>query len=127
LGIFGKARTSKHPLEDTLVWAVPLHIKEGREPLPPPLVGAYVKVFCRADSATLAAWAAIQAIEAMGFTVPESPSTVDQMRARDWEDFVSANWPELIDELPTQAEFYESMADNRAVLGPIAGYEASSP
>jgi len=126
MSLFGKSRATVHPLAETVVWAVPLHVKGGAEQLPPPLVGAYVKVFCRGDSATMAAWAAIQAIEAMGYSVPESPKAVDKMRAADYEAFVSANWPELKDGLPSQIEFYDSIADNRAVLGPFAGYETPS-
>lgn len=126
MGLFGRSRSRSHPLADTIVWAVPLHIAGGVERLPPPLVGAHVKVFCRGDNATLAAWAAIQAIEAMGYSVPESPKSVDQMRAFDYEKIVAANWPELKNELPSQAEFYDSMAENRAVLGPIVGYETRS-
>lgn len=126
MGIFSKSRAPSHPLADTVVWSVPLHVKPGAEQLPSPLIGAYVKVFCRGDTATMAAWAAIQAIEAMGYAVPESPTTVDQMRAGDYEALVSANWPELKDGLPSQAEFYQSIADNRAVLGPFAGYETPS-
>ena len=126
MGLFGKSQATSHPLAETVVWAVPLHIKAGVEQLPPPLIGAYVKVFCRGDNPTTAAWAAIQAIEAMGYSVPESPKTVDRMFASDYEGLVSANWPELKDGLPNQAEFYDRIADNRAVLGPFAGYETSS-
>ena len=127
MGIFGKSRAVSHPLAETVVWAVPLHIESGAEPLPPPLIGAHVKVFCRGENATTAAWAAIQAIEAMGYAVPENPTAVDQLRAGDYEALVSANWPELKDGLPSQAEFYEGIADNRVILGPFAGYEHPVP
>ena len=126
MGIFGKSKATAHPLADTTVWLIPLHVKSGAEQLPPPLKGAYVQVFCRGDNATMAAWAAIQAIEAMGYSVPESPQKASQMRAADYGVVVSENWPELAGELPSQAEFYERIAENRAVLGPFGGYETPS-
>jgi len=121
---FGKARRSLHPLADTVVWAVPIHAQPGVEQLPPPLTGAYVQVFCRGDDATMAAWAAMQAIEHMGYSIPQVPTTVNQMRAADYERFVADHWPDLADELPSQAEFYQAMAENRAIFGPFGGYVA---
>jgi hypothetical protein len=112
-----------HPLAETPVWIVPLHIRAGSEQLPAPLIGAYVQVFCRGDDPTTAAWAAIQAAEAMGYSVPESPETVNQMPAADHDAFVSSQWPEQRAALPSQAEFYESMAEYRTVFGPFGGYD----
>jgi hypothetical protein len=126
MGLFGRLKPAPHPLADTVVWSVPLHVKAGAEQLPSPLIGAYVQVFCRGDNATTAAWAAIQAIEAMGYSVPENPTTVSQMRAADYATVVSANWPELKGELPSQGEFYERIADHRIVLGPFGGYDTPS-
>jgi hypothetical protein len=125
MGWFRRTSAEQHPLADTDVWIVPLHVKGGVEPLPPPFDGAYVSAFCRGDNPTLAAWAAIQAIEAMGYSVPESPTSADQIKAADFEKFVSQQWPEVLGELPTQAEFYNLMSESRVVLGPFGAYEAS--
>lgn len=86
------------------------------------MTGAYVKVFCTAPDATIAAWTAIQAIEAMGYSVPDNPNTVEMMPASDYEKFIAAQWPELLKELPTQSELYERIAESRVVLGPFAGF-----
>lgn len=126
MGIFRRSKTTKHPLAETGVWIVPLHVKAGVEQLPAPLIGAYVQVFCRGDNANVAAWAAIQAIESMGYSVPENPSTVHQMPAAQYEFYVSENWPELKMEFPDQAAFYERLAENRAVVGPFAGYDTAN-
>lgn len=123
MGLFRDQNAARRPLADVIVWQVPLHVRAGTSPLPAPLVGAYVQVFCRGENATTAAWAAIQAVEAMGFTVPDSPSSVNQLRAADYEHLVSANWPELRARMPTQDEFYKSLAEHRAIMGPFAGYK----
>ena len=123
MGLFRRSKASLHPLAGTAVWIVPLHIKAGAEQLPAPLIGAYVQVFCRGQDANLAAWAAIQAIETMGFSVHENPTTVHQMPAAQYQDYVSENWPELKASFPGQAEFYERMTENRAVISPFAGYD----
>lgn len=102
---------------------MPLHVKAGVEPLPAPFVGAYVSVFCRGENPAVAAWAAIQAIEAMGYSVPEAPTNVDQMKAADFRNLVSETWPEVAHEMPTQAEFYSRLSEHRAVLGPFGAYE----
>lgn len=59
----------------------------------------------------------------MGFSVPESPKTVNQMPASDYDTFVSSQWPEQRAAMPSQAEFYESMAEYRTVFGPFGGYD----
>ena len=120
--LFGKKETG-HPLAEMPVWIVPLHVRAGAVQLPAPLIGAYVQVFCRGDDPTTAAWAAIQAVEAMGYSVPESPTSVNQMPAADYDTFVSSQWPEQRALMPTQAEFYESMAEYRTVFGPFGGYD----
>lgn len=126
MGLFRRSKTSAHPLAEVAVWIVRLHVKAGVEQLPSPLIGAYVHVFCRGDNATLAAWAAIQAIESMGYSVPENPTTVHQMPASQYETYVSNNWPELKTEFPEQADFYQRISDNRAVIGPFAGYDTAT-
>jgi hypothetical protein len=118
-----RKKESRHPLAEMPVWIVPLHVRAGAEQLPAPLIGAYVQVFCRGDDPTTAAWAAIQAVEAMGYSVPESPTSVDQMPAADYDTFVSSQWPGQRAAMPTQAKFYESMAEYRAVFGPFGGYD----
>ncbi|WP_156351270.1 hypothetical protein [Sphingomonas sp. Leaf25] len=123
--LFGK-KERPHPLADMPVWIVPLDVRAGTEQLPTPLIGAYVQVFCRGDDPSTAAWAAIQAIEAMGYSVPEGPTTVNQMPAADYDMFVSSHWPEQRAAMPSQAEFYESMADYRTVFGPFGGYDTPS-
>lgn len=123
---FGR-KEKQHPLAETPVWIVPLHIRAGSVQLPPPLIGAYVQVFCRADDPTTAAWAAIQATEAMGYSVPENPKTVSQIPAAGYDAFVSSQWPDQRAALPSQAEFYDSMAEYRSVFGPFGGYEAPAP
>lgn len=120
--LFGR-KEQQHPLAETPVWIVPLHVRAGLEQLPPPLIGAYVQVFCRADDPTTAAWAAIQAVVAMGYSVPENPKTVNQMPAADYDSFVSSQWPDQRAELPSQAEFYDRMAEYRSVFGPFGGYD----
>lgn len=62
----------------------------------------------------------------MGYSVPENPTTVHQMPAAQYEVYVSENWPELKMEFPDQATFYERLAENRAVVGPFAGYGTSN-
>jgi hypothetical protein len=119
---FGK-KEILHPLAEMPVWVVPLHVCAGAEQLPAPLIGAYVQVFCRGDDPTTAAWAAIQAVEGMGYSVPENPKTIKQMLAADYEAFVSSQWPEQRAAMPSQAEFYESMGEYRAVFGPFGGYD----
>jgi len=106
----------------TPLWLVPLHVRGGVEPLPASFTGAYVRVFCTAPDANIAAWTAIQAIEAMGYSVPDNPTTVEMMPASDYEQFIAAQWPELVNELPTQSELYERLAENRVVLGPFGAY-----
>jgi hypothetical protein len=121
-----RKKEAPHPLVNMPVWIVPLHVRAGTKQLPTPLIGAYVQIFCRGDDPTTAAWAAIQAVEAMGFSVPDNPSTVNQMPAADYDAFVSAQWPEQRSSMPSQAEFYESMGNHQAVFGPFGGYETSA-
>ncbi len=40
-----------------------------------------------------------------------------------YDTFVSSQWPEQRAAMPTQAEFYESMAEYRTVFGPFGGYD----
>ncbi|WP_156416520.1 MULTISPECIES: hypothetical protein [unclassified Sphingopyxis] len=123
MSIFRRSKPAPNPLAEEPIWLIPLHVKAGAEQLPSPFTGAYVQVFCRGETATTAAWAAIQAIEAMGYSVPENPTSANQCRAADYEAVVAANWPGLKGELPSQAEFYERIADHRVVLGPFGAYE----
>ncbi|MEQ6331834.1 hypothetical protein [Sphingobium sp. MK2] len=125
MGLFRRKKNTSHPLADLDVWIVPLHVKAGAEPLPDRFIGAFVSVLCRADDPNLAAWSAIQAIEAMGYSVPEIPNKVDHMKASDFANLVADQWPDLAHELPSQAEFYAQMAEHKAVLGPFAAYETS--
>jgi hypothetical protein len=118
-----RRKAAAHPMANVPLYAVNLGITAGAEPLPNNFRGAYVTVFCTATEPTLAAWMAIQAIEAMGYSVPENPKQVDMMPAADWEKFVSGQWPEFKNELPTQDEIYLKLADNRVVFGPFAGYD----
>ncbi len=112
-----------HPLAESQLWLVPLHVRSGSEPIPAPMTGAYVTVFCGAPDATVAAWTAIQAIEAMGYSVPENPTEVQMMPASAYEQFVADQWPDLVSELPDQSELYERLSDSRLVIGPFAAYE----
>jgi len=123
---FGKAKRPAHLLAEAIIWAVPIHVRPGTEQLPPPLTGAYVQVFCRGDDATMAVWAAMQAVEHMGYSIPEIPTTANRLRASDYGQFIANSWPDLVDKLPDQAELYEAIAENRAVFGPFGGYEAPS-
>ncbi|MFX4085030.1 hypothetical protein ACKU27_07990 [Sphingobium yanoikuyae] len=125
MGLFRRKKNTPHPLADLDVWIVPLHVKAGAEALPDRFIGAFVSVICRAENPNLAVWSAIQAIEAMGYSVPESPTKVDHMKASDFANLVADNWAGLAHELPSQSEFYARMAEHRAVLGPFAAYEAS--
>lgn len=118
--MFFRRKSADHPLADAPLYAIGLSVRPGTEQFPPPLTGALVTVFCTAPDATAAAWTAIQAIEAMGYSVPGNPSSVHLMRVADWEQFALSTWPGL--ELATQAEVYERIADHRVVLGPFGGF-----
>jgi hypothetical protein len=107
-------------MADANLYAVGLLVRPGAEKLPEPLTGAYVSVFCGGDDPTMAAWAAIQAIEAMGFSVPESPTKVDVMRAAQWAQFAEAQWPGI--NVATQDEVYERLSQHRAIIGPFGGF-----
>ena len=120
---FRRPRSSAHPAAEAPLFAIGLNVKAGTEPLPDSAAGAYVTVFCSAPDATTAAWTCIQAVEAMGYSVPDNPQKADMMQAGDWEAFVNGQWPELVSQLPTQSEVYERLAEHRVIFGPFAAYE----
>jgi hypothetical protein len=110
---------------EATIYGIRLKIRGGPEPLPSPLIGAYVTAFSIAEEPREAVVKSIRAIQAMGYDFEDVLPEGLSMPLSDWARYVREAWPELMGEFPAQGEIAARLADNGVVFSPFAGFDGS--
>lgn len=105
---------------------IPLKIKSGSDPLPSPMVGAYVTAFSIAGDPQVAVKQSVLAIFAMGYDVEEVIPKAMHISLNGWADYVTSAWPEFLDHFPSQKDIAARLANGGVVFSPFAGFDEPS-
>lgn len=119
MGLFGKK------VVETMIHGIRLKICGGPEPLPSPLIGAYVTAFSLAEEPREAVVKGVRAIQAMGYDFEDVLPEGLSMPLSDWARYVGEAWPEFTVEFPTQSEIAARLAEGGVVFSPFAGFGGS--
>lgn len=114
----------KNVVEAT-IHGIRLKIRGGPEPLPSPLIGAYVIAFSIAEEPREAVVKGVRAIQAMGYDFEDVLPEGLSMPLSGWGRYVGEAWPEFTEEFPGQSEIAARLANNGVVFSPFAGFERS--
>lgn len=107
--------------DERRILAIKLELRSGAKRLPEPMAGAIVTAFSFAEGPAEAARMSFQAaldkgtlakVLPDGFSIP-----VHQFRA-----YVEQQWPEFADQMPSQSEIADRLADGEVVFGPLIGF-----
>ncbi|HEX8484638.1 hypothetical protein [Sphingomonas sp.] len=119
MGLFSKK------VVQATIHGIQLKIRGGPEPLPPPLIGAYVTAFSIAEEPREAVVKGVRAIQAMGYDFEDVLPEGLSMPLSDWAKYVGEAWPEFTEEFPAQSEIAARLADNGVVFSPFAGFDSA--
>jgi hypothetical protein len=124
MGLFDGLRRKQTGLDESLrISGIRLKVRSGKEPLPSPLVGAYVTAFTVAEEQQQAVKQAVLAIFAMGYDVEEVLREGLEFPMLDWGAHVAAAWPDFPDHYPTQDQIATKLANGGVVFSPFAGFD----
>lgn len=90
--------------------------------MPATTSGAYVSCYALAGDYVRATKMCIAALSADGMCVEEILQPIKSMPIAEWSTHIFEQWPEQADQMPTQAEFEESMRGGKVVYGPFGAY-----
>ncbi len=107
------------------IHAIRLKIRGDEQPLPAPLVGAYVTAFTIAAEPQEAVTKSVRGIRAMGYDFEDVMSEGLSLPASEWSTYVAQAWPEFVDHFPSQSEIAARLAGDGVVFSPFAGFETS--
>jgi len=126
MGLFDRLRTVNKHDDSLLISGIRLKVRAGANPLPAPLIGAYVTAYTVASDPPEAAKQAVLAIFGMGYDVEEVCREGAEVRMSDWSAHLRSAWPEFPDWFPPQAEIAKSLVSGAVVFSPFAGWEQSA-
>jgi hypothetical protein len=120
MSLFGFGRKDRDPT----IHAIRMKVRAGSQPLPAPLIGAYVTAFSIAAEPREAVVHSVRALHAMGYEFDDILPEGLSMPLSDWGAYVAQAWPDFASEFPSQLEVAARLSDGLVVFSPFAGFES---
>jgi len=130
MGLFDRFRgNATAPGGTRQIVGVSLKVRGGTNPLPAPLLGAFVTGYSLGDDPQEAIKRTVQAILAMGYDVEEIIPRAINIPLDGWAGYIASAWPDFLEHFPTQDGIGERLASRSVVFSPFAGFdqEARTP
>ncbi|MDP2259711.1 MAG: hypothetical protein Q8J89_08360 [Caulobacter sp.] len=108
---------------EPVIHGIRIKVRGGSQPLPPPLLGAFVTAFSVATEPREAVITSVRALQAMGYDFEDILPEGLSMPLKDWGAYISSAWPEFRDEFPPQSQIAERLSAGGVVFSPFAGYD----
>ena len=105
------------------VFIIRFHVKALENSIMPSTVGgAYVSCFAKGVSYAEAMDVAIKKLTEDGLYPEEVLEPVHEMDLSSWAIYIEDEWPEYVNNLPSQLDFEKAIKLGEAVYGPFASY-----
>ncbi len=105
------------------IFVVTFRIASGASKIPPPMIGAWVTAFTRAEDVERAVKAAAATLRGMGFEIKELSPTARTLPVANWDAFIVENFREFKDRFPSQADIEQVLDQKDVIFSPFAGFE----
>ncbi|WHU01705.1 hypothetical protein [Sphingomonas sp. NIBR02145] len=109
--------------EDVTIHGIRLKVRPGTQPLPSPLIAAYVTAFSVAAEPREAVVKSVRALQAMGYDFEDVLPEGLMLPLAGWGEYVAQAWPEFSEEFPSQDEIAAHLAEDGVAFSPFAGFD----
>jgi hypothetical protein len=110
----------------TKVFIIPFHVKPMENSIMPPgLKGAYVSCYSQGETYVEATEKALKKLDSDGLYPEEILQPIHEMESSLWAEHIKNQWPDYVNNLPTQEEFDDAITGGNVIYGPFGSYNPS--